>query len=436
MVKKIKKRTKSKTEKKAELLTTLKNCDYINSQSLRAYGEAIQLEANTDYKIPSGLHVGKAFKTLSLGQVSSRMNGEKIGQEISTRLLQELVRVFKERQLQDPVIIDWQHATSPFGGGTPAPPESGNSLGLILDLDLREEGLYAIPAYNEKGLEVVKNAGGVLWSSPEYIDGEVYSRDSGEKIGDAQLLAITLTPRPAQSHNKIDSITLSEVAKEHTMNENDKEQLDALGKEALVAMVKELQKQISETKAENEAALNKEHNESDKKNDHYEDKNKELAEDEDEEKNKELAEDEDEEKDEKHKKLSEAASLFSERNALREIISTLTKENNEIKCKAAVSNLLSEGKISPAEETYAKDAWSMKDLQPSFWTMFTDRPSNSQINLKTIGHSSSGQEINRTSLDQKIKSLAKEKSITYSEALNVFRESNTEFYNKAINGVL
>lgn len=406
------------------------------AQSLRAYGEAIQLDANSNYNIPEGLQIGKAFKTLSLGQVSSRMNGEKVGREISSDLLQELVRVFKERQIQDPVIIDWQHATSPFNGGAPAPPESGNSLGLILDLELREDGLYAIPAYNERGLEVVKNAGGILWSSPEYIDGEVYSRDGGDKIGDAQLLAITLTPRPAQSHNKIDSITLSEGAKEYQMNENDK--LEELGNEALKAMVLELQKQIAEMKAESEASLNAEHDDKEKMNDHYDSEKKaekdeaeKMKEHDEEEKKKKMMEDE-----EKHKKLSESSNLLSEITLLKETVSKLTKENNEIKCKEAVNVLLSEGKITPAEETYARDAFNMKDLQPSFWNMFNDRPSNSQVNLKTVGHSSSGQEVNRASLDQKIKSLSEEKSISYSEALSLFRENNLEFYNKAINGVL
>ena len=122
----------------------------------------------------------------------------------------EMIRVFNDRKLADPVIIDWQHATSPFQGGSPAPPESGNALGLIVELELREDGLYATPAYNERGLDVVKSAGGVLWSSPEFLNGEVFSRDGGSKIGDAQLLAITLTPRPAQSNDKIGRVLLTE----------------------------------------------------------------------------------------------------------------------------------------------------------------------------------------------------------------------------------
>src|SRR6056300_1546270 len=160
-----------------------------NKTTLRAYGEAIQLSESNAYEVPEGLTIGKPFKTLSLGQVSSRMSGDANGKEIDQNLISELVRVFKERREHDPVIIDWQHATSPFQGGSPAPPESGSALGMIIDLEMREDGLYAIPAYNERGLKVVQDAGGVLWSSPEYLHGEIFTRDGGEKVGDAQLLA-------------------------------------------------------------------------------------------------------------------------------------------------------------------------------------------------------------------------------------------------------
>ena len=47
-------------------------------KSLRAYSEANLLgEANPVYDVPDGLTIGKPFKTLSLGQVSSRMNGDR-----------------------------------------------------------------------------------------------------------------------------------------------------------------------------------------------------------------------------------------------------------------------------------------------------------------------------------------------------------------------
>ena len=79
--------------------------------SLRAYGEAMQVSPQATYDVPDGLTLGKAFKTLALGKVSSRMSGEAIGAEIDRELLEEMVRVYQDRRDADPVIIDWQHAT-------------------------------------------------------------------------------------------------------------------------------------------------------------------------------------------------------------------------------------------------------------------------------------------------------------------------------------
>ena len=402
-----------------------------NKTTLRAYGEAIQLSESNAYEVPEGLTIGKPFKTLSLGQVSSRMSGDAIGKEIDQNLISELVRVFKERREHDPVIIDWQHATSPFQGGTPAPPESGSALGMIIDLEMRDDGLYAIPAYNERGMEVVKNAGGVLWSSPEYIHGEIFSRDGGDKVGDAQLLAITLTPRPAQSHNKIDRITLAE---ESMMDDQINELKAAL--EAKAAMVKELEAKIREMMDDKDSSLTEdekmaehddkekmaEHDDAEEKKEHYDEEKQKMMEDEE----------------EKKQKLSETfnqdVSLLNEVVALRESVKKLEAENNKIKCDEAVSALLREGKISPAEQDVASKAWNIKDLQPEFWQMFSERQSNSSVPLEEVGHGASGQEISKKSLDQKVRALAEEKSINYSEALSLFRESNPDFYRQAFGG--
>jgi len=403
-----------------------------NKTTLRAYGEAIQLSESNAYEVPEGLTIGKPFKTLSLGQVSSRMSGDAIGKEIDQNLISELVRVFKERRDHDPVIIDWQHATSPFQGGSPAPPESGSALGMIIDLEMREDGLYAIPAYNERGLEVVKNAGGVLWSSPEYIHGEIFSRDGGDKVGDAQLLAITLTPRPAQSHNKIDRITLSE---ESMMEDQINELKAAL--EAKDAMVKELEAKIREMMDDKDSSLTEdekmaehddkekmaEHDDAEKKKEHY-----------DEDKKEKMMEDEEEKKQKLSETFNQDVSLLNEVVALRESVKKLEAENNKIKCDEAVSALLREGKISPAEQDVASKAWNIKDLQPEFWQMFSERQSNSSVPLDEVGHGASGQEISKKSLDQKVRALAEEKSINYSDALSLFREQQPDFYRQAFGG--
>ena len=370
------------------------------TNALRAYGEAVQLaEPAPTYDVPKGLTIGKPFKTLALGQVSSRLNGSAIGSEIDTEMLSEMVRVFKSRRDADPVIIDWQHATSPFSGGSPAPPESGNALGLIIDVELREDGLYAVPAYNERGLEVVKNAGGVLWSSPEFIAGDVYTRDGGDKIGTAQLLAITLTPRPAQSNDKISRVTLSErLAK--------MDNLEELSNEALRDMVRELQEVIKNMKADSDAKLT------------------ESKKDDDAEKMK-------EHKDKSYKMNENYNIMLSEVTALREQVAKLTADKEAVEMREAVSTLLREGRISPNEQNVANKAWKAKDSEPAFWQMFSKRPANSSVPLNQVGHGASGEEITKATLDAEINKLKKEKGITYSEALNEFRANNVDYYNKA-----
>lgn len=404
------------------------------AQALRAYGEAVMLsEASPTYDIPEGLTVGKPFKTLALGQVSSRMNGENIGKEIDKDLLTEMIRVYKERREADPVIIDWQHATSPFQGGTPAPPESGSALGLIVDLDLREDGLYATPAYNERGLSVVKQAGGILWSSPEFLNGEVYSRSGGDLVGQAQLLAITLTPRPAQSNDKIGRVTLNErIALMDNINELSVEELRQL----LVAkdeMVKELEQKMKDLISESESSMMEK-----------EDKEEKMTEDEEKETKMAHTPDHEEKKEEKETKMSETlhqSTLLSEVQALRENnnklaqrLETIEAEKLAVEKREAVNTLLNEGKIQPSEVEVAGKAYELRNLQGEFWAMFSERPSNSAIPLVEVGHGASGQEISKATLDQEVRNLAKEKSVSYSEALNLFRESNRDYYNSVFGG--
>ena len=396
---------------------------------LRAYGESdLSLYEDREER-DDGLIIGKAFKTLARGQVTSRMNGENIGKEIDDNLLQELVRVYNERAEFDPVVIDWQHSTSPFQSGSPAPPESGNALGLIVGLELRDDGLYAIPAYNERGLEVVKNAGGVLWSSPEFITGEVYSRDGGDKIGDAQLLAITLTPRPAQSNNKIDRVLLNERLNMN-IDEMNAEEL----KKALMAkdeLVKKLEKTISEMKEESEASMMAQKDESekmteDKKEDDESEKMGEYKKEDDEKKATKMSENLNE-----STLLSEVQLLRENNQKLSERLEAIESEKREIEKREAVNVLLRDGRINPSEMDVVGKAYELRELQPEFWKMFNERPMNSSVNLSTVGHGASGQEINKMTLNEKVQVLAKEKGVSYSEALNIFRSENQDYYNKA-----
>lgn len=404
--------------------------------TLRAYGEAVQLSERPSYEVPEGLTIGKPFKTLALGQVSSRMNGEAIGSPVSQELLEEMCRVYYERRDSDPVIIDWQHATSPFNGGTPAPPESGNALGMIVDLDLRSDGLYAVPAYNERGLKVVADAGGVLWSSPEYLHGEIFTRDGGDKVGDAQLLAITLTPRPAQSHSKIDRVTLNE--QEHETMDMNAMSVDEL-RAALAAkdaMVKELEQKLKDMSSEAEAKLAGELED---------DKSEEMAEkpsEDDKAEAEKLGYDKDKErKMSEPAQLSEAApnvlaevmQLRAQNQKLSERLEVIEAEKRDVERREAVSALLREGKVAPSEEGAAQRAWDVRDQMPEFWQMFSERPASSAVPLAEIGHGASGAELNKATLAEQVKALAAEKNLSFSEALNIYRDTNPDAYNSVFN---
>ena len=404
--------------------------------TLRAYGEAVQLSERPSYEVPEGLTIGRPFKTLALGQVSSRMNGEAIGAPVSQELLEEMCRVYYERRDSDPVIIDWQHATSPFNGGTPAPPESGNALGMIVDLDLRSDGLYAVPAYNERGLKVVADAGGVLWSSPEYLHGEIFTRDGGDKVGDAQLLAITLTPRPAQSHSKIDRVTLNE--QEHETMDMNAMSVDEL-RAALAAkdaMVKELEQKLKDMSSEAEAKLAGELED---------DKSEEMAEkpsDDDKAEAEKLGYDKDKEnKMSEPAQLSEAApnvlaevmQLRAQNQKLSERLEVIEAEKRDVERREAVSALLREGKVAPSEEGAAQRAWDVREQMPEFWQMFSERPASSAVPLAEIGHGASGAELNKATLAEQVKALAAEKNLSFSEALNIYRDTNPDAYNSVFN---
>ena len=291
---------------------------------------------------------------------------------------------------------------------------------------MRADGLYATPAYNERGLKVVQDAGGVLWSSPEYVTGNIFSRDGGKKVGDAQLLAITLTPRPAQSNASIDRVTLKETLPMDNIAEMSPEELKA----ALVAkdaMVKELEQKIADMQTAAEASLKAEMPE--EKMAEGEMPQAEMPEEE--EKPAVIVVDGEKPK----AKMMSEATLLSEINTLRaankqlsEKLAAIDAEKRAIERREAVTALLREGKVSPAEQAAVEAAFDAKATQPIFWKMFSERPANSAVPLNEVGHGASGQELTRASLAEQVKALAAEKHISFSEALNLFRTTNPDQY--------
>lgn len=184
------------------------------------------------------------------------------------------------------------------------------------------------------------------------------------------------------------------------------------------AMVAELEQKIQEMTLEAEASMNTEADDKEETEAMAEDSDKE------------------EEKEElKAEKLSEKLTdsiLLNEVQALREKVAKIEAEKAEIEKTNAVNTLLNEGKIAPSETNVAGKAYELKDLQAEFWQMFNERQANSAVPLVEVGHGASGEEINKKSLDEKIRATSREKSITYSEALNYIQKNETEFYTKAM----
>lgn len=380
--------------------------------------EEIDLDGLT-VVVEDGQKLGRPFVTLRAGTVASRMSGETIA-EVTPAMLAEIVRVFQARKASDPVIIDWNHQSSPqFGANTP---ETGGALGEIVDLRLSEDGqcLIAIPAYNERGRKTVAEAQGSLWSSPEFVMGEVYARESGAPTGGAQLLAVTLTPRPQQTASSVDRVLLTEEAylmdtRENLLKMEHEELVDLLLQK--MAMVAEMEKRLAE------------------------DEPMELAEDED---KKEMVEVEiedevvpmTEDKEKKNYAMSEgSALLLAEVTSLREQLRELRDENQSVKRKGAVDELVRSGRISPAEVTLAEKAWNhAQGGDNAFWAMFSERKAGSVVSLREIGHGASGEQINRETLAERAKQVATEKSLSFSEALNLIRTTDREFFLAAMEG--
>lgn len=396
---------------------------------LNLFNDGIDNPLQKDYPLPEGLTLGKPFLTLAKGQNYARMSGKKVGSEITDEVLGEILRVFKENKNADPVIIDWNHATAMSNKNLN--PDEQMSLGIIVDAELTDKGLYVIPAYNEKGLEVVKNAGGVLWSSPEFLVGDIFSREDGKKIGKAQLLAVTLTNRPAQRNNKIETVTLSE----YNNMEFNQEELMKLSPEELVKMCMEKHQMVMQLQAELEAKTA----ELEGLKAEMEAKQQEDAQEPGEPADSPMAQEDKEKKMMSENKLSETQSLLlnelnaqvialSERTkSLEEEKNKLNKELHASNRKNAVDSLLNTGKISPAEVELAEKAYNFKDQDASFWNMFSERRANTAVPLQVNGTSASASEM---TLAEHVRTVAKEKSLTFSEALSYVKINNPETYKK------
>jgi hypothetical protein len=314
----------------------------------------------------------------------------------------------------------------------PTDPAQSMAYGEISDVYVKDDALYVKPLYTQAGLDLVKASEGVLYPSPEFLVGDIYAREDDPKpIGFAQLQAVTLTARPAQSKNKISRVLLME----NIMNP---EELKAMTADQLVALVlekdqlvKQLEAQVEGLKSENDQLSAPEDGSMSGDN------GEEIAIKLDGENldKKKMMEDE--------KKMSEAtalsekaqAKLMNELNAqvtsLSEQVKTLQAEKHQAERKLVIDGLLNTGKIAPSEISAVESAYDIKDKFPAIWQSFSERKANQAINLSEKGHASTAQEI--SFIDQ-VNEIKKTKGITFSEALNVMRSEQPDAYIKHFKG--
>jgi hypothetical protein len=394
-----------------------------NSADIKAFRERVKMGE-------VALYPGSDIKVLSVGKVNSRINGKTI-QDVTPAILAEIVRVFKERSSQDPVIIDWNHQSSPFMDNGATDPIQSMAYGEIADVYVNEDALYVKPLYTQAGLDLVKASEGVLYPSPEFLVGEIYAREGDPKpIGFAQLQAVTLTARPAQSKDKISRVLLME----NIMNP---EELKAMTVDQLATLVlekdqlvKQLEAQIEGLKSENDQLSSPEEDASMadgrkveiELEGEYADKKKMM---------------------EDQKKMSEATALSEKAQAklmnelhaqvtsLSEQVKTLQAEKHQAERKLVVDGLLNTGKIAPSEISAVESAYDIKDKFPAIWQSFSERKANQAINLSEKGHASTAQEI--SFIDQ-VNEIKKTKGITFSEALNVMKNEQPDAYIKHFKG--
>lgn len=200
-------------------------------------------ETPTVANVPEGLKVGRPIRVLTVGDIHSRFTGKRLARVTATDLA-GLVALFEDRSAPrpdqsepDPVILDWNHNST----RDDVPPDVSTALGRVVALSVEGEALYAVPAYTPRGVKLVEDSAGVLWPSPEWTKGPVRARESGKKLGKIQLLALTLTPRPQQTGDRIDKITLNEARPGAGVEETmaDQKATEAAGTNAAAEMTPE-----------------------------------------------------------------------------------------------------------------------------------------------------------------------------------------------------
>jgi len=383
--------------------------------------QVIQLSETPQVEhVPDGLTLGRPIRIMAPGTMHSRRTGAQIV-EVTSEHLDAMVMAFEARSVPspggselDPVVIDWQHASTET-----VPPETGGALGRVVRLMVRGGALYAVPAYTPRGRKVVDDAAGVLWSSPEFSLA-AKARDTGKDVG-PQLIALTLTPRPQQTGDRVDPVRLSE-ARRRGGEEDPMADQDPTGQEqepqaapedikTLAADVDTLKKDVAEIKEmisklagvgeEGENAAGE--GTADDKDDAEKPEDKEVAASEG-----------------VIRKLSEVSS---------ELAGIKTQLANT-QLEKRLTELVAERRIAPAERDTAAEVFRMSEK--AFEKIYGARQAGAagpELGARGRGgHLPADAPKNRTEHDSEIVKLSESGKIPYAEADRLYRTRNPDAY--------
>lgn len=305
--------------------------------------------ARPDPVVPEGLTLGRAFRLASEGTVFGRFSGRK-ADSLSRADLESMAESVTRSRDADPVVIDWAHASAPDDPAS-QDPARGAPLGRVVDAwvedagDGRGPGLYVRPAWTERAAAVVPGSVGALWSSPEWYRGTTHDRATGEAREGCHLLAVGLTPRPAQRNDRLDPIRWREKGGPME-GELSQEAFDALRAErdALAARVAELE--AAEGSMEGEATA-------------------EMAE---------VA------------KMREAlASQSGEVVKLREAHTKLVNSLEAERCERMLDRIVGEGRQPESAREVGRQLWSVREKIPAAWKSWAEAPAQVPARVTSPG---------------------------------------------------
>lgn len=329
-----------------------------------------------------------------------------------------MLRLLLDRAAEDPVVIDWNHGSSPSYSAS-EDPLKGGSLGLVVGgwIETLEEGveeLVVIPAYNTRGVDVVEQNRGALWNSPEFLVGRVFAReaDDAEEIGTAQLLAVALTNRPAQVATTAEAVTLTESgsAREEDMADEQPQEVRAEcdpEEQEMMEPEPEEAEDESISMAEHQAAVQALEEQIQALKDKYEG--------------------------EEAEKVAASESIVAEVTKLREELNHERALREHAEDEGHFQTLLAEGRCAPAEkETLVRALGEKRAGRPWMYdALFGSREANSVVPLTEQGHSQKVEPEEPLSpseqLHAEVKAYAEQHQISnYAEAFRAYIRTQQE----------